>query len=322
MLYHFDQSFLLLIMLAETYAGFAQDDADEVTYGLDVSFPIHNQVSTDNPLGDRHQMYINHLDGCRKHYSPSPGDINNCDEFEYDRIIMNRRQPQSMVNLTATGFTKIRSPPNLKKLIDEFWKDNKDKAKIEAWHSGNSYVNHWDSPTTLVSVDDKGLRGSGDRLKEHIWAAASAVLEEWTQVELQPCSLYGIRVYHEGAIMMPHVDRLPLVASAVINVAQDVEEDWPTVSEIDIGSSNRAEYKRSQNIARRLRRRFMIIKEMPTTFPCNQEKCCFLKVTLLSMVRNCFASDSIYGRVLMNSLRNRTSLSTQGQFLCFHFHSF
>jgi prolyl 4-hydroxylase len=251
MLYRFPQSFLLLIILAETYVGFGQDDAEEVTYGLDVSFPIHDRVSTDNPLGDRHQMYTNHLDGCRKHYSASFGDKYSCDEFEYDRIIMNRRQPQSMVNLTESGFTKIRSPPKLKELIDEFWKDNKDKAKIEAWHSGNSYVNHWDSPTTLVSVDDKGLRGSGERLKEHIWAAASAVLEEWTQVELQPCSLYGIRVYHEGAIMMPHVDRLPLVASAVINVAQDVEEDWPTVSEIDVGSSNRVGYKGSQNVARR-----------------------------------------------------------------------
>jgi hypothetical protein len=39
----------------------------------------------------------------------------------------------------------------------------------------------------------------------------------------------GIRVYHEGAFMLPHVDRLPLVASAMIGVAQDVDEDWPLV---------------------------------------------------------------------------------------------
>jgi hypothetical protein len=50
-----------------------------------------------------------------------------------------------------------------------------------------------------------GLRGSGAKLKEHIWAAASATMEEWTNQELQPCSLYGIRVYKEGAIMLPHV---------------------------------------------------------------------------------------------------------------------
>lgn len=89
-------------------------------------------------------------------------------------------------------------------------------------------VNHWEAPTFLISVDDKGLRGSGPELKEQIWAAASATLEEWTSQELQPVSMYGIRVYGEGTVMMPHVDRLPLVASAMICVAQDVDEPWPT----------------------------------------------------------------------------------------------
>lgn len=41
------------------------------------------------------------------------------------------------------------------------------------------------------------------------------------------CSLYGIRVYPEGAMLATHVDRLPLVASAIINVDQDVDEPWP-----------------------------------------------------------------------------------------------
>jgi hypothetical protein len=69
---------------------------------------------------------------------------------------------------------------------------------------------------------------SGAELKEQIWAAASATLEEWTRQELQPVSMYGIRVYGQGAVMMPHVDRLPLVASAMICVANDVDEPWPT----------------------------------------------------------------------------------------------
>merc|ERR1711983_758200 len=52
-------------------------------------------------------------------------------------------------------------------------------------------------------------------------------MEEWTGEELTQCSLYGIRVYPEGAILATHVDRLPLVSSAIINVAQDVDEPWP-----------------------------------------------------------------------------------------------
>jgi prolyl 4-hydroxylase len=226
-------------------------EEEEETYGVDVSFPTHNRVSTNYPFlphnldpdhhsippqfehmplqtqGDRQELYIQHLEGCRKAHEAV--DPTKCDLFEWDRMIMNRRQPQSMVNLTETGFKKVRAPAHLKELVDEFWAANNDaeKEKTENWGVGNTYVNYWESPTTLISVDDKGLRGSGAKLKEELWAATSAIAEEWTQQELQPSSLYGIRIYHENAIMMPHVDRLPLVVSAMLNVAQDTEEDWP-----------------------------------------------------------------------------------------------
>lgn len=52
------------------------------------------------------------------------------------------------------------------------------------------------------------------------------VVEEWTGMELKPSSQYGIRVYTEGAILNPHADRLPLVSSCIVNVAQDVDEPW------------------------------------------------------------------------------------------------
>jgi len=39
--------------------------------------------------------------------------------------------------------------------------------------------------------------------------------------------LYGIRVYRPEAILATHVDRLPLVSSAIIQVAQDLDEPWP-----------------------------------------------------------------------------------------------
>jgi prolyl 4-hydroxylase len=78
----------------------------------------------------------------------------------------------------------------------------------------------------MVSVEDKGLRGGGGSLKQKIWDAARDVIQEWTGVELTPCSLYGIRVYHEGSILATHVDRLPLVSSAIICVAQDLDEPW------------------------------------------------------------------------------------------------
>ena len=88
------------------------------------------------------------------------------------------------------------------------------------------YVNHWDTQSYMVSVDDKNLKWGGTVLKHHIWNAARDTIQEWTGQQLAECSLYGIRVYKEGAVLAPHVDRLPLVSSAIINVDQDVDEPW------------------------------------------------------------------------------------------------
>ena len=48
-------------------------------------------------------------------------------------------------------------------------------------------------------------------------------------MELKPsCNEMGIREYTEGAMFAPHADRMPLITSAIINVAQEgMEEDWP-----------------------------------------------------------------------------------------------
>ena len=79
----------------------------------------------------------------------------------------------------------------------------------------------------MVSVENTGLRGGGSQLKNAIWVAAKDTLQEWTGQELTQCSLYGIRVYTEGAFLATHVDRLPLVSSAIVNVAQDTNEPGP-----------------------------------------------------------------------------------------------
>ena len=112
-------------------------------------------------------------------------------------------------------------------MIEEFWKKNKDNRKLEQWGTGNTYTNNWASPTYMVSVEDTGLRGGGMKLKQAIWDEAEDTISMWTEQQLTQCSLYGIRVYTTGAVLATHVDRLPLVSSAIINVAQDVDEPWP-----------------------------------------------------------------------------------------------
>lgn len=88
-------------------------------------------------------------------------------------------------------------------------------------------MTQWESPTWMLDVGDEKLHGGGSKLKNLIWEVARHSLQEWTGQELTPTSLYGIRKYTEGSVLATHVDRLPLVSSAIINVAQDVDEPWP-----------------------------------------------------------------------------------------------
>lgn len=195
------------------------------TYGTDASFPQHHSTTStanNSPFGtSRQEFYNRYMDGCRAI------DATLCDDTEHDRIEMNIRQPGSMMNYTDMGFRLVKAPPTLFKSLVKFWKDNKGKEQPEEWFAGNTYTNHWEAPTTMLSVDDTKLKGAGDELKQQIWDAARSFLEEWTGQQLTPTSLYGIRTYTENAVLATHVDRMPLVTSAIINVAQDVDEPWP-----------------------------------------------------------------------------------------------
>lgn len=112
-------------------------------------------------------------------------------------------------------------------MISDFWEANNDKESDEEWGFGNSFVNYWDNPSKMISVSNTKLEGGGRNLHDSIWNVTSDLISEWTGQKLQGSSVYGIRVYKEGAMLAPHVDRLPLISSAIINVAQDLDEEWP-----------------------------------------------------------------------------------------------
>jgi len=219
-----------------------------IEYGVDVSLPMHYDNVTTNypwlphnndasiptppeykdmpiqPLGNRQVFYNNMIQDCIDFYGDK-GD--RCITHERDRVDMNLRQPQSMRNYTETGFKKIQAPQNVWKLLKDFWDANHGKEKVEQWPAGNTYTNHFTSPTYLLSVEDSNLEGGGFDFRQEIWDAAKSTIQEWTGQELKECSLYGVRIYTEGSVLNTHVDRLPLVSSAIINVAQDIDEPWP-----------------------------------------------------------------------------------------------
>mmetsp|Transcript_28390 Transcript_28390/g.41961 ORF Transcript_28390/g.41961 Transcript_28390/m.41961 type:complete len:473 (+) Transcript_28390:16-1434(+) len=185
-------------------------------YGVDCSFPMqHDQILVDNPLGtdNRLREYENFMDGCT---------TDNCAASERDRVNMNVRQPPKMQNFTSAGYAKMSSPGPVKHMLQEFWDSQQNhQHKPEIWTKGATYINHWDHPTYMLPVPKE--------MEDSIVQYVQPVLERWIggNTPLMLTSIYGIRKYVEGAVLSPHVDRLPLVTSCVLQVAQDVDEDWP-----------------------------------------------------------------------------------------------
>lgn len=205
-------------------------------YGVDASFPMHDidqhyyEIKR-NGFADFYSSYIN---GCKTFYKDN---ALKCEQSEEDRIDMCRNQPSSMQNYTLLGFQKTMVPEHLMRDLKMFWEHNNDYASKEKWYPGDIHTNHWDVPTFMLSLDNPHLKGGGPTLTNRIWESTKIQLQKWIDDEadamgmphfdLSPASLYGIRVYRHGSILAPHVDRLPLVTSAIINVAQNVEEPWP-----------------------------------------------------------------------------------------------
>ena len=160
------------------------DNSTWSSYGVDVSFPIFHSVSTNypwlpqnnnnntmplQPLGNRHKLYQDHLNACREIYNTGNDDDDNnddnnhdnnwCDQHEYMRMMMNLRQPASMVNYTKRGFQKIKAPTQLTKLIAKFWKQNHYKGQEEIWPQGNTFVNNWYG-SILISLGQKQKKQS------------------------------------------------------------------------------------------------------------------------------------------------------------------
>lgn len=229
-----------LVLLAarspsSSHARLTPAPATESSYGVDVSYPVHSYPAVQgaldgNPLGDKQTYYDHLLEGCREKYGGA------CDESEDDRVGMNLLQPRNVVNFTETGYSKLRLPSHAFSMLREYWDKNKDSEVQELWGKGDMTCNSWEAEQRMVSLENRDLRSirggskkemDGYAIKDVVWDAVQEIATEWTGQALRPCSLYGIRVYHEGSVLSPHIDRFPLVTSAIVNVAQDVDEPWP-----------------------------------------------------------------------------------------------
>ena len=100
---------------------------------------------------------------CYKAYSQRE-----CDATERARLEMSMSQPPLHHNYTKTGFKKMKVPEKIFAEIKAFWEENKVKGEAEEnWPRGNTYVNAWEVPSYMVSLENQKLRGGWD-LKNQI----------------------------------------------------------------------------------------------------------------------------------------------------------
>jgi prolyl 4-hydroxylase len=146
-----------------------------------------------------------------------------------------RKQPASAMfvkeenefirNYTQQGFYKSQFPANVFAEIKRFYREN--GVKITAEHV----------PGDFIFTPEKKKLGSSlvnlsEPLRQKIHDTMKPLMEHWAGVELEPTFVYGIRVYHRNAILKSHRDRLEThIISAIINVDQIIEQDWPLIIE-------------------------------------------------------------------------------------------
>jgi prolyl 4-hydroxylase len=196
---------------------------EQSPYGTDISWPtqyaieILGEPATGTIAYSQKEAYLAYMKGCFEAYSEKE-----CRHNDAERIAMNLAQPAFQTNFTSAGYAKVRAPAAAFAKIQRFWRTQPAEQIVkEKWASSNTYTNHWEAPSEMMSIhSDPGI-------KRMITEQVQQVLETWSGQPLIPTSVYGIRIYHNQSILAPHVDRLPLVLSAIINVDEACDEPWP-----------------------------------------------------------------------------------------------
>jgi len=128
-------------------------------------------------------------------------------------------------NYTQTGFKKERLDTHLFEKIKAFYILNSESTEPEFVEGG------------FVTIPETGAAGSDilelpEALRLEIHISLKPILEAWSNTELVPTFVYGIRTYKRGATLVAHRDRIEThIISAIINVDQEVEEGWPLMVE-------------------------------------------------------------------------------------------
>lgn len=121
---------------------------------------------------------------------------------------------------TELGFSLSKLPKDLWGSMSTYYYNNKENENIEDWEGEGTYINWWESDVYIIEMPPSLKIYWQERLK--------ALVEQWSNTELELTTIYGMRKYEDGAKLLPHVDHLNTHAvSLIINVGQGgIRKPW------------------------------------------------------------------------------------------------
>ncbi|MBU2871772.1 2OG-Fe(II) oxygenase [Colwellia sp. E2M01] len=147
--------------------------------------------------------------------------------------MMSKSKNEYVHNFTEIGFKKSKLPEPLFAKIRLFYQDNKHTIVDE--HVPGDFIYNEASinkKNTNKNKKSSALVELTDSLREEVHNAMKPLLEQWTGQKLAPTYVYGIRVYFDGAVLKMHRDRIEThIISVILNVDQEVKQDWPLTIE-------------------------------------------------------------------------------------------
>ena len=134
---------------------------------------------------------------------------------------MSRQHPQEAIeNFTSSGINKFRIDASILQPITSYFFNHYEQGKIDEFIEGN-YINN--SHEKIASH----LLPLPKELSNPLIDYVQDLCTSWCGLELEHTALYGIRIYKRGTSLNMHRDRPHThIISAIINVAQSVDEDW------------------------------------------------------------------------------------------------
>lgn len=141
--------------------------------------------------------------------------------------------PKTLPVFTQTGFKKMQVPNPLQAELEAFYQLEKTHKVEERNDAIGRYIKSdgLTHPAHMIELSDA--------MRSNILEVLTPLLESWTNCALEPSAVYGIREYQRGASLAMHADRIDThLVSAIINVAQQVNTDWPICIQDHMGKSH------------------------------------------------------------------------------------